>query len=217
MVEEMARNPRKIFAIGGVIASVILIVFGVAAIVMGVNGRSTVNDSLKQEKIVGSDDMTPAAIATEAKEANLPASISLPSCDVSGQTIDTGDEARCFASYMRVHALESTGGLTYAEMGRFATADGNPAGTSDEAQAVKDDEGNPVSNGARNIWINETALATALNMSFMAERLSVFGIVVGIALLLSGIGFLVLTFGALWQPGAKTEEAGDAPVALPTT
>jgi hypothetical protein len=41
----------------------------------------------------------------------------------------------------------------------------------------------------------KTALATALNTSYMAERLSLFSLVVGIALLLSGIGFAVFTIG----------------------
>ena len=45
------------------------------------------------------------------------------------------------------------------------------------------------------VWISETALSTALNTSYMAEQVALFGIVVGIALLLSGIGFLVLTLG----------------------
>jgi hypothetical protein len=45
---------RKFFEIGGVVAAAVLIAFGIAAIVMGVNGRSTVRDSLKLEKIVGS-------------------------------------------------------------------------------------------------------------------------------------------------------------------
>ena len=36
--------------------------------------------------------------------------------------------------------------------------------------------------------MTETALTTALNVSYMAERLSVFGLVVGIALLLTGSG-----------------------------
>jgi len=45
---------RKALEIGGVVASVVLIAFGIAAIVMGFNGRSTVNDSLKQEQITGS-------------------------------------------------------------------------------------------------------------------------------------------------------------------
>jgi hypothetical protein len=55
----------------------------------------------------------------------------------------------------------------------------------------------PVANGARNLWVTETALTTALNTSYMADRLGLFGIVVGIALLLSGIGFIVLAFAAL--------------------
>ena len=38
---------RKLFDIGGLIAGVVLIIFGVAAIAMGFDGRSTVRDSLK--------------------------------------------------------------------------------------------------------------------------------------------------------------------------
>ena len=49
-----------------------------------------------------------------------------------------------------------------------------------------------MSNGARNLWVTETALTTALNVSYMAEQLALFGIVVGIALLLAGIGFIIL-------------------------
>ena len=84
-------------------------------------------------------------------------------------------------------------------MGRFVSAADpeNPAGTSDEAAALKDEKGNPVSNAARNTWVTATALSTALNVSYMAEQMALFGIVVGIALLLSGIGFIVLTVGAL--------------------
>ena len=55
----------------------------------------------------------------------------------------------------------------------------------------------PVANGVRDLWVTETALATALNTSYMADRLGLFGIVVGVALLLSGIGFIVLAFAAL--------------------
>jgi len=79
-------------------------------------------------------------------------------------------------------------------MGRFvAAADpSSPKGTSDEAAAVKDEKGKPVANGARNTWVTETALATALNVSYMAQQLGLFTIVVGIALLLSGVGFIIL-------------------------
>ena len=101
---------------------------------------------------------------------------------------------------MRIHALEASGGLTYAEMGRFATEDGNAKGTNDAEQAAKDDKGQPISNSARNLWVTETALSTALNVSYMAEQLSLFSLVVGIALLLAGVGFIVLAYAALRPP-----------------
>ena len=78
-----------------------------------------------------------------ASEAGLPETIELPSCDVVDEPMNTGGEARCFAQYMRIHALEASGGLTYAQMGRFQSAGerDDPAGTSDEAAAAKDDNG----------------------------------------------------------------------------
>jgi hypothetical protein len=190
---------RKVFEIGGVVAACVLICFGIATIVMGFNGRATVRDSLKQEQIVGTPDMTPAAIAAAAKEAGLPASIDLPTVAVADEPITTGAKARAFASYMRIHALEATGGQTYAQMPRYATDDGK--GTNDPALATKDENGQPASNAARNIWVTETALATALNMSYMAEQLSLFSIVIGVALLLAGLGFGILAIGgALRNP-----------------
>ena len=60
---------RKFFEIGGIVAAAVLIAFGIAAIVMSVNGQSTVNDSLKQEQIAGSPDMTPTAIKGEVAAA----------------------------------------------------------------------------------------------------------------------------------------------------
>src|SRR5439155_5228809 len=93
---------KKLLEWGGVAAGIVLIAFGVAAIVLGVNGRSTVQSSLKLEQIVGSPDMTPAAIKAEAQKAGLPATIKLPTVDVAGKAINTGDRARAFASYMRI-------------------------------------------------------------------------------------------------------------------
>jgi F0F1-type ATP synthase membrane subunit c/vacuolar-type H+-ATPase subunit K len=75
-------------------------------------------------------------------------------------------------------------------------------GTDNAAYAVVDaTTKQPVQNGARQIWVTETALTTALNTSYMADRLGLFGIVVGIALLLSGFGFGILAVGgALRNP-----------------
>ena len=39
------------------------------------------------------------------------------------------------------------------------------------------------------------ALTSALNLAFTASQIALFGLVVGIALLLSGVGFLVLALG----------------------
>ena len=191
---------------GGFVAAAVLIVFGVVAIFMGFNGRSTVSDSLKQEKIVGSADMTPAAIKAEAQKAGLDLNaISLPTTSVADQAINSGPRARAFAGYMRIHTLEATKGLTYAEMGRFVAKPGTPKSqltpdgmTSNDKYALIDKAtGQPVANGLRDLWVTETALTTALNTSYMADRLGLFGIVVGIALLLSGIGFAVLSFATL--------------------
>jgi hypothetical protein len=207
-------DKRKFFEYGGIAASLILVAFGIAAIVLGVGGRSTVQTNLKQEAIVGSPDMTPSAIKAEAKEAGLPASIKLPTVSVAGKAIDNGSRARAFATYMRIHTLEATHGYAYAQMGRFTAKPGAPAsalakggGTDDPKYALVDpNTQRPVSNGAREIWVTETALTTALNTSYMAEQLANFGIVVGIALLLSGIGFSVLTLG-----GALRRRTAPAP------
>ncbi len=170
--------------LAGVAAALILIVFGVAAAVQGLNGHSTVRDALALEHVKGEAGMTPAGIAAKAKAAGL-TGVELPSCSVAGQAIDSGTDARCFAEYMRVDALVATGGKTYAEMPRFASKDGK--GTSIEAEAIKLPNGVGMPNPARNVWITETALSTALNTSYMAEQISLFGIAVGAAFLLVGL------------------------------
>ena len=116
---------------------------------------------------------------------------------------------------MRIHALEATHGYTYAQMGRFTAKPATPAsqlakggGTDNPQYALIDPKTKqPVANGARDVWVTETALSTALNTSYMAEQLSIFGIVVGIALLLSGIGFGVLTIGGALRRREQQPEA----------
>jgi len=191
-------NTRRMLEYGGVAAGVVLIAFGIGSLVLGLNARSTVRDELGREFIVGSEDMNPTDIEKAVQEAGL-SDVPIPSCDVAEKEIKTGTDARCFAQYMRIHALEASGGNTYAQMGRFVSADdpSDPKGTSDETAAAKDADGKPISNGARNTWVTETALSTALNTSYMAEQIGLFSVVVGIALLLSGIGFLILALAVL--------------------
>ena len=171
---------------GGIAASVILIAFGIGTLVIGIDGRSEVRSTLAKEQIVGT-----------------------PDSKIAGQKVDSGSEAREFAATIRKHTLEATGGQTYAQMDRFLDASGKP--TSDEAAAAKDPKtGEPVENGARNIWITSTALSTALNTAYFAENVALFSIVMGVAMLLVGIGFLVLTASALKRPAAEraTSSAG---------
>ena len=195
---------RKLFEIGGFIAAAVLIAFGVVAIVMGVNGRSTVNSNLKAQYITGGQDMTPALIKQEARDSHIYNAVQQwPTQDIKGKAITNGGLARQFAMYMNVHALEATGGFTYSQMGIWTAKPGTPksdlmpgGGTDDSAAALIDPKTHqPVQNGARQVWVTETALTTALNMSFMATQIALFGIVVGIALLLAGFGFAILAVG----------------------
>jgi len=199
---------KRFFEIGGVVAGVVLIAFGAAAIVLGANGKNTIGNELKQQQIVGTPDMTPKGIAAEVTSAKLKdvgpgKAIPLPTCSVANLPINNGDRARCFAEYMKIHALEATGGYVYAQMGIYTAAPNAPksqlmpgGGTDNTMYAAVDPTTNqPVQNGTRNVWVTETALTGALNSSYMADQMANFGMVVGVALLLSGFGFMILALG----------------------
>lgn len=188
----------KVLRIGGYISGGVLIVFGIVVIVLGIWGFVFTRDHIKQEGIV----FGPATDPAVAKHAEKWA----------GEPVETGSQALAFAEVMREHTLESTNGMTYSEMGRFQSAanPSDPKGTNDEAAAAKDAKGQPISNGARDIWVTETALTTALNMGFMSEMLSIFSIIVGVALLLTGIGLVILAF-AVFGRGSPATEAAPAP------
>jgi hypothetical protein len=181
----------KLVTYAGIAASVILIAFGIGSIVVGISGRDRVQSDLAREQIVGTPDST-----------------------IPGQLVNTGSEAQAFANVMRKHTLEATGGQTYSQMGRYLDANGKP--TNDENQAAKDAKtGQPVENGLRNMWVTETALTTALNTAYFAESVATFVIAMGAALLLTGIGFLVMVIKLL-VPVSRRERstaAGAVPVA----
>jgi hypothetical protein len=188
----MEHRGQRLLRFAPVAAGAVLIAIGVGAVVKGLDGRSTVRDALARERITGLATFTPTAIAAEARKAGL-RSVALPDCSVAGKPIDDGASARCFAEYMRVDALMGTNGATYAQMPRFASKDGK--GTSDEALARKTPDGQPMSNPAREVWVTQTALSNALNTSYMAEQVALFGIAVGAALLLVGLVMAALGLG----------------------
>ncbi|HZO62780.1 MAG TPA: hypothetical protein VFB35_07350, partial [Gaiellaceae bacterium] len=169
---------KKLFEFGGYAAAVVLLAFGIATLVMGMNGRDTVNSSLRQEQIVGTPDMSPKAIAGEVAAARAaqtklfaslhqagvnitPSPIDVPSCSVAGKQVDSGNRARCFAQYMRIHTFGATSGLTYSQMGRYVAAPGTPmkftdglGATNDTTKAMVDSKTKQaVSNGRRDIWV----------------------------------------------------------------
>jgi len=172
---------NKLFQYAGIAASVVLIAFGIGAAVIGLNGRDRVATELGREQIVGTPDST-----------------------IPNQLVNSGSEAQAFAKVMRKHTLEATGGKTYAQMPQYIDASGK--GTSDKAAAAKDPKtGAPTSNPARQIWVTETALTTALNTAYFAESMATFVTAMGFALLLIGIGLLVLTLRLLRSPSAETQ------------
>ncbi len=191
----------KLLRIGGYVSGGVLIVFGVIVIALGAWGFTFARDHIKEEGIVFGPASDPAVAEHAEKWA--------------GEPVETGSQALAFAEVMREHTLASTDGLTYAEMGRFQSADDptDPKGTNDEAAAAKDENGQPISNSARDIWVTETALTTALNMGFMSEMLSVFSIVVGVALLLTGIGLVILAI-AVFGRAKPADSTAPAPAAV---
>ena len=173
---------NRLFRLGGYFAGTVLVLFGAASMVIGTLGFLEVRDTIAREKITATPDAEELGVGL-----------------APGEPIDTGAEAKAFANIIRTHALEATGGRTYSEMGRFLTETGEE--TNVESEAAIGENGRPVENGARNLWVTATALTTALNTAFMAERVALFSIVMGLALLLTGIGFFVLTRAALRPAG----------------
>jgi hypothetical protein len=205
LTQEEDMREGRFLRIGGYISGGVLIFFGIAVIVLGIWGFAFTRDHIEREQITFGPASDPA-VQEHAEQW-------------AGEPVDTGRKALAMAEIMREHTLSSTGGLTYAEMGRYQSAENpsDPAGTNDEAAAAKDANGEPISNSARNIWVTETALATALDMGFMSEMLSIFSMIVGVALLLTGIGLVILAravFGRrvpAAQVASPTPEPGTAP------
>ncbi len=204
---------ERILRWGGVASGGILVAFGIVVIVLALLGRGIVNDELEQQKIVGTPDMSPAGIQAGIEAAGLK-DVQIPTCDVAGKPIDSGPRARCFAEYMHIHALESSGGFVYAEMGMYIAKPGTPddqltpdgATSNPEFAKVDPETGKPLANQARDLWVTETALSTGLDVAYMSSLLVLFTLLVGVALLLAGGGLLVFALGLLPPRTPKKEE-----------
>jgi hypothetical protein len=154
---------KKLFPIALVLLGVVFLGAGVYTVSRGFDARDQVRNELIAQNITTPDD------------ASIP--------NVRVESVAT---AKSMADIIEFHARESTGGLTYSEMGRFAAKDGSPAGTSDPAEAVVDDKGNPVPNGLRNVAFQAATLRTSLYSSVMAFE---------VANLVIGLGTMIVVLG----------------------
>src|SRR6187551_14794 len=113
--------------IGGYVSGGVLIFLGVVVTVLGIWGFAFTRDHIAREGISFGPIEDPA-VAEHAP-------------DWAGEPVDTGRKALAQAEIMREHTLSGTGGLTYAEMGRYQSADDptNAVGTNDPEAAAKDE------------------------------------------------------------------------------
>jgi hypothetical protein len=144
-----------------------------------------------------------------SQNITTPEDASIPNAPVTG--IAT---ALSMADIIQQHAAAGSDGLTYAQMGRFAVESGDPAGTNNPDEALKDASGNPVPNQARNTQLTAASLVTALSLSAMAIGASYAAIALGVAftvlgIVVAGLGYALL---GLITP-AVAERFGVHPVA----
>jgi hypothetical protein len=148
------------------IFGVIFIGAGVYTVSRGYDARNDVREELLAQNITTTEDA------------------SIPNARVRDATT-----AKAMADIIDVHALESTDGLTYSELGRFMAANGDPAGTSNEDEALMGEDGKPVANPLRNVAFQASALRTSLYTSVMAFNVA--DLVVGLGLMIVVLGVAV--------------------------
>jgi hypothetical protein len=158
-VNKLQLFPRVVMVIG-----IAFVIAGLVASGAGIYIQSFVVNQLASQNITTPDDA------------------SIPNTPVN--SIPT---ALSMADIIQHHAAASGGGLTYAQMGRFAVEDGNPAGTNNSDEALLDANGKPVANAARNTQLTAAGLVTSLSLSAMAIGLAYGAIALG-------LGFVVLGF-----------------------
>ena len=163
--------------------------------------ESTVRlDAQAQEAIVGSaghDAHADQGGGPEGRGLFSHDDQTVPTLSVAGLSRSTtaGSRPQRSRGYMTVHALEATGGLTYAQMPQYATADGK--GTSDKGAGPSRIRAAHRSSQPRAPGLDQPRRRSPRRSTpaTWPSRSRSSGIVVGFALLLSGIGFAILAVG----------------------
>jgi hypothetical protein len=127
-----------------------------------------------------------------AQQITTPEDASIPNTPVTNMAT-----ALSMADIIQHHAAESANGLTYAQMGRFAVESGDPAGTNNADEALKDASGKPVANQARNTQLTAAGLVTSLSLSAMAIGASYGAMALGIGFVVLGIVIAGLGYALL--------------------
>jgi hypothetical protein len=127
-----------------------------------------------------------------AQNITTPEDASIPNAPVTNMAT-----ALSMADIIQHHAAGSGKGLTYAQMGKFAVESGDPAGTNNAEQALKDANGKPVANAARTTQLTAASLVTSLSLSAMAIGASYGAIALGIGftvlgIVIAGLGYALL-------------------------
>ena len=143
-------------------AGVSTLAAGLWLIGVGVWARRDVRHGLERERIKSTPDATPG-----------------------GAPVADAAAARSMAEVIRDTTLASTGGKTYGETAAYVDAEGHP--TDDRESAAKDLlTGAPLENPEHALWIQSTALQTALMEAYLAQRLA--ELTVGLGAVFVGVG-----------------------------
>jgi hypothetical protein len=179
---------KKAFSIILIAVGLVFLTGGIYAVARGLDAKAQVHDELAAQNIVTTED------------ASIP-----------NEPVVNAATATSMADIIQKHALEATGGETYAEMGRFLAKDGGA--TSDEAEAMLDDEGNPVPNPLRNVAFQAAALRTSLYASVLAFNVA--DLVTGLGAAIAILGFVIAGVGVALS-GLFTAVAGLQARSTPT-
>ena len=124
----------------------------------------------------------------DVKQELLAQNITTPEdASIPNARVKDARTAESMADIIDVHALESTKGKTYAEMGRFLATDGGD--TNEASEAVKGPDGKPVANPLRNTAFQASSLRTSLYTSVMAFNVA--DLVVGLGAMMLALGVAV--------------------------
>ena len=139
-------------------AGVTTLAAGLGLIGLGLWARHDVRRGLERERIASIPDAEPVTDAAAA---------------------------RSMAEVIRENTLAATGGKTYGETAAYVDPEGRP--TADRAGAASDPlTGHPVESAEHALWVQSTALQTALMQAYLAQRLA--ELTVGLGAIFVGIG-----------------------------